>query len=150
MAEKTAEDKSKEEILVEVYSKKDQDFDLTVEALQDILLSDEFTTVHDGFLEQNYHHFEDTEENKHIYMDIYKAYTDTIERHIEDALMDRLPGFKMSDFLRSLEYVLSHHHHCHFPHTSTHHHCHFPHTSTHHHCHFPHTSTHHLCYLSNL
>jgi ADP-ribosylation factor 2-binding protein len=96
-------DKSKEEILVEVYSKKDQDFDLTVEALQDILLSDEFTTVHDGFLEQNYHHFEDTEENKHIYMDIYKAYTDTIERHIEDALMDRLPGFKMSDFLRSLE-----------------------------------------------
>jgi hypothetical protein len=74
MAEKTAEDKSKEEILVEVYSKKDQDFDLTVEALQDILLSDEFTTVHDGFLEQNYHHFEDTEENKHIYMDIYKAY----------------------------------------------------------------------------
>jgi ADP-ribosylation factor 2-binding protein len=103
MAEKTAEDKSKEEILVEVYSKKDQDFDLTVEALQDILLSDEFTTVHDGFLEQNYHHFEDTEENKHIYMDIYKAYTDTIERHIEDALMDRLPGFKMSDFLRSLE-----------------------------------------------
>ena len=29
-----------EEVLVEVYSKKDQEFDVTVEALQDILLSE--------------------------------------------------------------------------------------------------------------
>ena len=48
-------------------------------------------------------HFENTEENKLIYMDIFKKYTDSIEKYIEKRLAEEIPGFKMEVFGQQLK-----------------------------------------------
>lgn len=79
-------------------SQEDAAFDRTVEALQGIVLGtharthtalllhsltccmlcsraeDEFYRLHEEFLAKHCHHFEDCEENKHIYMDVFRSY----------------------------------------------------------------------------
>ena len=73
-------------------------------------------------MEKHYHHFEDVEENKFIYTDIFKEYvsvpppshlasvivhlslqTELIEKHLESELKLRVPGFVMEQFMKSLE-----------------------------------------------
>ena len=73
-------------------------------------------------MEKHYHHFEDVEENKFIYTDIFKEYvsapppptcindcsslslqTELIENHLESELKLRVPGFLMDQFIKSLE-----------------------------------------------
>mmetsp|Transcript_9633 Transcript_9633/g.8482 ORF Transcript_9633/g.8482 Transcript_9633/m.8482 type:complete len:131 (+) Transcript_9633:232-624(+) len=43
-------------------------------------------------------HFDNTEENKLIYMSIFKKYKDTIENFIEEALKDMIEGFNMDEY----------------------------------------------------
>lgn len=47
-------------------------------------------------------HFEATEENKLIYMDIFKKYTDTIETYLNDKLAQMVPNFDMEKFVAML------------------------------------------------
>lgn len=81
-------------------------------------------------MEKHYHHFEDAEENKFIYTDIFQQYvclqpspspsspppsplpfhpplsllqTQLVESHLERELQARIPGFTMQCFLDSLE-----------------------------------------------
>ena len=76
-------------------------------------------------MEKHYHHFENVEENKFIYTDIFKEYvsaplplplqlgisdcsslslqTELIEKHLESELKLRVPGFVMEQFMKSLE-----------------------------------------------
>ena len=35
---------------------------------------DEFCHLHEAFLAKHCHHFEDCEENKHVYMDVFRSY----------------------------------------------------------------------------
>ena len=35
---------------------------------------DEFYRLHEEFLAKHCHHFEDCEENKHVYMDVFRSY----------------------------------------------------------------------------
>mmetsp|Transcript_23019 Transcript_23019/g.17462 ORF Transcript_23019/g.17462 Transcript_23019/m.17462 type:complete len:96 (+) Transcript_23019:227-514(+) len=44
-------------------------------------------------------HFEATEENKLIYMDIFKQYTDTLESYLNQRLEEEIPNFSMERFL---------------------------------------------------
>jgi ADP-ribosylation factor 2-binding protein len=39
-----------------------------------VYADNEFNSMLEGFLEKHYSHFEDTEENKFIYTDIFKEY----------------------------------------------------------------------------
>lgn len=39
-----------------------------------MIVGEEFTQLQQSFMEQHYHHFEDVEENKFIYTDIFKEY----------------------------------------------------------------------------
>lgn len=50
----------------------DKTFDETVGALEDVIMSDEFRYVQSKFMEKHYRHFEEGEENKHIYHEIFK------------------------------------------------------------------------------
>ena len=43
-------------------------------------------------------HFENTEENKLIYMDIFKKYKEVIENYIEENLKDMIADFNMDDY----------------------------------------------------
>lgn len=85
---------------------------------------DEFYRLHEAFLAKHCHHFEDCEENKHVYMDVFRSYvraplrtpptrnahalsllaqTDVVEKYIESRLLQRVPGFTMAAFQLSLQ-----------------------------------------------
>ncbi|XP_022098080.1 ADP-ribosylation factor-like protein 2-binding protein [Acanthaster planci] len=81
----------------------DTKFDMTIGHIEDIIMEDEFQRLQNDFLEKNYLHFEDTEENKFIYTDIFKEYNLLIEKYIEDQLVARIPGFDMEDFTKQLQ-----------------------------------------------
>ncbi|CAG9333118.1 unnamed protein product [Blepharisma stoltei] len=61
-------------------------FDLTIGKLEDIVVSDEFTSIQQGFMKKYSSEFTDEEENKLIYMDIFQEYLRTIEKYIETHL----------------------------------------------------------------
>ncbi len=52
----------------------DAQFDDMVGAIQDILFEDSLSELQRGFFDKHYHHFDNAEENKFIYTDIFKEY----------------------------------------------------------------------------
>jgi len=81
-------------------------FDQSVECLEKIALAYEggqFPTVLKEFMMENCNVFEDTEENPLIYMDIFKRYTTTFERYLEEEIKKEMSEFDMNIFLRQLK-----------------------------------------------
>ena len=52
-----------------------------------------------SFFDKNCLQFEASEENKLVYMTIFKSYTDLIEAHILNRLNQTIDGFDMETFL---------------------------------------------------
>ncbi|CAH3141866.1 unnamed protein product [Porites lobata] len=92
-----------EDLAVGRSSRADAKFDTTVGHIEDIVMEERFQTMQRDFKEKYYHHFTDEEENKLIYMDIFKEYVSQIEHYIQDELKKRIPGFSMEEFSKSLE-----------------------------------------------
>ncbi|CAH8863921.1 unnamed protein product [Trichobilharzia szidati] len=90
-----------EELLAES-QEPSSDFDVTVGHLEDIMMSDEFRSVQDKFMDAYYNEFEDTEENKLCYTEIHNKYISTVERMLEKQLCERMPNFSMRTFMDSL------------------------------------------------
>eukprot|EP00826_Nyctotherus_ovalis_P060746 TRINITY_DN8556_c0_g1_i3.p2 TRINITY_DN8556_c0_g1~~TRINITY_DN8556_c0_g1_i3.p2 ORF type:complete len:135 (+),score=50.85 TRINITY_DN8556_c0_g1_i3:138-542(+) len=55
------------------------------------------------FFDSHCGEFEDTEENKLAYTEIFREYKESIERFIEEKLEEVVKGFKMGEFLKLLE-----------------------------------------------
>lgn len=61
-------------------------FDTFIERLQEIVIEDEFENMQESFFTKYCNEFEDSEENKLIYMDIFKKYTKLTESYIEEVI----------------------------------------------------------------
>mmetsp|Transcript_81521 Transcript_81521/g.242984 ORF Transcript_81521/g.242984 Transcript_81521/m.242984 type:complete len:221 (+) Transcript_81521:68-730(+) len=83
-------------------SEEETAFDSTVCALQDLVMSDEFQDLLQGFSKEHCGQFEDTDENKLVYTEIFKKYSDLIEGYLEKKLKEAVPGFEMAKFLEEL------------------------------------------------
>ncbi|KAJ3111101.1 ADP-ribosylation factor-like protein 2-binding protein [Phlyctochytrium bullatum] len=59
----------------------DTKFDEVVGALEEVLMDDNFVSLQNQFLEKHYHHFENDDENKLIYMNIFSDYTRFLEKY---------------------------------------------------------------------
>ncbi|XP_071423491.1 ADP-ribosylation factor-like protein 2-binding protein isoform X3 [Pithys albifrons albifrons] len=81
----------------------DEEFDVVVGYLEDIIMDDDFQIIQRSFLEKHYQEFDDSEENKLIYTDIFNEYISLVEKYIEEKLLDRIRGFDMVAFTVSLE-----------------------------------------------
>lgn len=92
-----------EDLAVGRSSRADKKFDTTVGHIEDIIMEERFQTIQHDFKEKYYHHFTDEEENKLIYMDIFKEYVALLENYIQEELKKRISGFSMEDFTKSLE-----------------------------------------------
>ena len=92
-----------EDLAVGRSTRSDKKFDVTVGHIEDIIMEDTFQELQNDFMEKHYHHFEDIEENKLIYTDIFTQYTNLIEKHLEECLKQRMPDFSMEDFMKSLQ-----------------------------------------------
>ncbi|XP_071423490.1 ADP-ribosylation factor-like protein 2-binding protein isoform X2 [Pithys albifrons albifrons] len=66
-------------------------------------MDDDFQIIQRSFLEKHYQEFDDSEENKLIYTDIFNEYISLVEKYIEEKLLDRIRGFDMVAFTVSLE-----------------------------------------------
>ncbi|KAM4894706.1 ADP-ribosylation factor-like protein 2-binding protein [Sylvia borin] len=79
------------------------EFDAVVGYLEDIIMDDDFQLIQRNFLEKHYQEFDDSEENKLIYTDIFNEYISLVEKYIEEKLLDRIRGFDMVAFTVSLQ-----------------------------------------------
>ncbi|CAD7929758.1 unnamed protein product [Amoebophrya sp. A25] len=77
-------------------------FDEIVGALEDIVIGDPFQKLMKEFSDTHCGTFEDTEENKLEYMDIFSKWTTSIEGFLEKNLKFAIPGFVMKDFIEML------------------------------------------------
>eukprot|EP00128_Syssomonas_multiformis_P005958 Colp12_sorted_trinity150504_noHs@21928 len=80
-------------------SAQDALFDAIVGHLEDIIMDDEFQSLQNNFMDKNCSVFEDAEENKLVYTEIFQNYTSSIENFIETKLKEREPGFSMDSFM---------------------------------------------------
>ncbi|KAJ8281189.1 hypothetical protein GJAV_G00064520 [Gymnothorax javanicus] len=96
-------DLSEEFFAVSNSSEADGAFDTVIGNIEDIIMEERFQNLQQGFMEKYYLEFEDTEENKLSYMPIFQEYIELLESDIEQQLMERIPGFSMSSFIRSLQ-----------------------------------------------
>ena len=78
-------------------------FDIIIGTIEEIVISQEFRSMQHQFMEKYYSEFEDTEENKFVYTDIFQKYSEIIEKYLTDQLERRIPGFSMEKFASSLE-----------------------------------------------
>lgn len=81
----------------------DQYFYTIIGCIEDILMDAKFIELHNNFMEQYWPHFEDSEENKFVYTDIFKKYNDTIEKYIEDQLSKTIENFDMNKLEEELK-----------------------------------------------
>lgn len=81
----------------------DDQFDEVVGQLQEILMDSKFTKMQKQFCDKYCLQFEPTEENKMIYMTIFKDYTDQIEKHITSKLEESVSDFSMETFMEQLQ-----------------------------------------------
>ncbi|XP_063687795.1 ADP-ribosylation factor-like protein 2-binding protein [Bolinopsis microptera] len=104
MANSNAEDLGVMGIVEDVAHKsndKDIEFDTLIGHLQDIVLEVGFQDLQDGFLSEHSDEFDEEEENKLVYMEIYNSYITKIEGYISKRLKELHPSFQM-DLLLSM------------------------------------------------
>lgn len=77
-------------------------FDSIVGELEDIAVSSEFQKVMLNFCQEHCDKFDDDEENKLEYTDIFNQWTETIESFIENRLKLVVEDFSTSNFLQQL------------------------------------------------
>ncbi|XP_036317951.1 ADP-ribosylation factor-like protein 2-binding protein [Rhagoletis pomonella] len=78
-------------------------FDDVIGHIEDIVLGEDFQTLHNNFLEKYWRCIENTDENKLEYMDIFQEYTNTFEAFLINELSSRMSDFNMDRFAEELE-----------------------------------------------
>lgn len=73
----------------------ENEFDEMMGALQDILLDPEFVQLQASFSDQYADQFEDTDENKLEYTELFERYTTNIEDFLEQQMQLKLDSFSM-------------------------------------------------------
>ncbi|XP_051580240.1 ADP-ribosylation factor-like protein 2-binding protein [Myxocyprinus asiaticus] len=92
-----------EDFAVSKSSDADAEFDMVIGNIEDIIMEDEFQHLQQSFMEKYYLEFDDSEENKLSYTPIFNEYIQILEKHLEQQLMERIPGFNMDAFTHSLK-----------------------------------------------
>ncbi|GAX81131.1 hypothetical protein CEUSTIGMA_g8565.t1 [Chlamydomonas eustigma] len=78
-------------------------FDQIVGALEDVLMDPEFEDARETFCRSHCGVFEDNDENKLIYTDVFSRYTELVEGSIEKRLKEAVQDFDMQKFLIMLD-----------------------------------------------
>ena len=103
---KNAQNKITDDDFEESIVNKDSDdykFDVFAEALQEIVIEEEFEKMQNDFCEKYYKVFEEKDENKLEYTTIFNEYTKKTEEMLETKLKQRVTQYKIDDFYKMLE-----------------------------------------------
>uniref|UniRef100_A0A0V0GCJ8 ADP-ribosylation factor-like protein 2-binding protein n=1 Tax=Triatoma dimidiata TaxID=72491 RepID=A0A0V0GCJ8_TRIDM len=77
-------------------------FDKIIGIIEDILVDESFQNMQRQFLDQYWDQFDDGEENRLIYMDIFQLYVRIVEQKIEKKLKETINNFEMGQFYDEL------------------------------------------------
>ncbi|CAM9814057.1 unnamed protein product, partial [Phaeothamnion confervicola] len=80
----------------------DRKFDEIVGVLEDTLMDENFVRMQQCFLNRWCAEFEDTDENKLMYTEIFGQWTEMIESFLDCRLKERIDGFDMAAFFEVL------------------------------------------------
>ncbi|XP_034231175.1 ADP-ribosylation factor-like protein 2-binding protein [Thrips palmi] len=78
-------------------------FDEAIGHIEDVLMDPQFQDLQKDFMEKYWNEFDDSEENKLVYMEIFKEYTDVVEKYIENHLKRNMRDFNMDVFTSQLQ-----------------------------------------------
>ncbi|XP_042352537.1 ADP-ribosylation factor-like protein 2-binding protein [Plectropomus leopardus] len=95
-------DMDEENFAVSSSSAAEAAFDAVIGCIEDIIMEEDFQQLQQTFMEKHYLEFEDSDENKLSYTPIFNEYVDLLEKHLEQQLMERIPGFNMNTFIELL------------------------------------------------
>ncbi|KAJ8985825.1 hypothetical protein NQ317_012066 [Molorchus minor] len=73
----------------------DRYFSQIIGCIEEIIMDEEFIHLQNTFMEEYWTEFDNEEENKLIYMDIFKKYIATVEKFIEYRLLQCINSFDM-------------------------------------------------------
>ncbi|KAM6936886.1 ADP-ribosylation factor-like protein 2-binding protein [Xenentodon cancila] len=102
LGETVDEDEDEEVIAASSSSVADTAFDAVIDCIADIIIDPEFEQFQKRFMDKHYMEFDDSEENKLSYTQIFNEYVDLVEKQLEQLLMARIPGFNMNTFTELL------------------------------------------------
>uniref|UniRef100_A0A1A9WAH5 ADP-ribosylation factor-like protein 2-binding protein n=1 Tax=Glossina brevipalpis TaxID=37001 RepID=A0A1A9WAH5_9MUSC len=80
-----------------------QFFDQVIGHIEDIVLSEEFQSSHETFLDKYCMKFENKEENQLEYMDIFQQYATTFEKFLVKEVTKHMNNFDMKRFAKELQ-----------------------------------------------
>lgn len=80
----------------------DSKFDEIIGAIEEIIMEPKFQEIQDTFMNKNYKHFEDSDENKLIYTTVHNEYVDLIEKYLNTQLKKKVANFSMDSFMKNL------------------------------------------------
>mmetsp|Transcript_24485 Transcript_24485/g.47621 ORF Transcript_24485/g.47621 Transcript_24485/m.47621 type:complete len:220 (+) Transcript_24485:24-683(+) len=80
----------------------DDKFDMIIGALEEIMMDEEFQSMQETFADSNCAVFDDSDENKLVYTEIFKKYTQLVEGYVERRLKEAMSDFSMQDFMEML------------------------------------------------
>ncbi|KAJ8961180.1 hypothetical protein NQ318_008861 [Aromia moschata] len=81
----------------------DKYFAQVIGCIEGIIIDEEFINLRNKFMDKYWREFDTDEENKLVYMDIFKNYITTVEAFIEERLSKCIRGFDMDVFEFELE-----------------------------------------------
>jgi len=88
------------DVIVKCDNAEENRFDVTVGALEDLLVEPRFAAAQNSFMEKYCEVFDDNEENKLAYMPIYQQYVKLLESLIESHLAQTVPSFSLLEFCK--------------------------------------------------
>lgn len=83
-------------------NEEDDEFDSIVGTLQEIVLDPQFVQLQNNFFQKNCEVFEEVEENKIVYMEIFKSYQTILEDFINKVIKKREKN-RLKYFFRSFK-----------------------------------------------
>ena len=86
-----------EEILLE--NDDSDNFNIIIGCLEETVMGETFQNLQSQFMDKYYKQFEESEENKLEYTQIFNEYVDKIEKYVDSELKKVLPEFNMHSFL---------------------------------------------------
>ncbi|XP_035498345.2 ADP-ribosylation factor-like protein 2-binding protein isoform X2 [Scophthalmus maximus] len=94
-------DVDEENFAISSSSAADAAFDAVIGCIEDIIMG-EFQQLQQNFMEKYYLEFDNSDENKLSYTPIFNEYVNLLEKHLEQQMMERIPGFNMDAFTELL------------------------------------------------
>lgn len=84
----------------------ERQFTEIIGCIEELVIDENFLKLLSNFMDEHWTEFDDSDENKLVYTDIFEKYNAVIEKYIDEQLTKRIPGFNMGKFEEDLRFQM--------------------------------------------